>query len=181
MQSFKSPVVSQVLSSSQFIQLQRLLAETAGAEAWVLTEQRSPEMPRSLCIESPFEGLGLRVDHFMGVLSAEFSALLVGERVAQGHRISLTFEPEAIACFLSQLTAPQPITKPQPNNPHIQSEFTLQLIHILTTDLTTESLASEAAGTIAMQQQIQQVTTQIRQSLELPVICKRQWIKDESF
>lgn len=161
MQSFKPLVLGQVLSSSQFIQLQELLAETAGADAIVLTE-RSLEMRHS----SPIELLGLRADLFMGVVSVEFSALLVGERVAEKHRISLTFEPEAIALFLAQSHYPL-IAILQPNNPHVQSEFALKLIDILTTDSSPED-----AGTIAMQQQIQQVTTQIRQSLELPVILQ---------
>jgi two-component system sensor histidine kinase/response regulator len=165
MQSFKPLGVSQVLSSSQFIQLQELLAETASADAKVLT-QRSPEVARLLYQEPTFEWLGLRVDQFMGVVSADFSALLVGEQVVQGYRIGLTFEPEAIALFLSQ-SQQFPIAV-QPNNPHAQSEFTLKLINLLTTN----SLASEHAGTIAMQQQIQRVTTQIRQSLELPVILQ---------
>lgn len=161
MQSFKPLVLSQVLSSSQFIQLQGLLAETVGAEAIVLTE-RSPAIPESSLIAL----LGLRADHFMGVVSADFSALLVGEQLGQGLRISLTFEPEAIALCLSQLSH-QPLTI-QSNNPRVQSEFTLKLINILATN----SSVFDAAGAIAMQQQIQQVTTQIRQSLELPVILQ---------
>jgi two-component system, sensor histidine kinase and response regulator len=166
MQSFKPLVLSQFLSGSQFTQLQGLLVETAGAEAIVLTEERSPEMTRSAPLGPPTELLGLRVDRFMGIVSVNFSALLVGERAAQGHCISLTFEPEAIALYLSQLS--HPILTPQPNNPHVQSEFTLKLISILTTN----SLVSENARAIAMQQQIQQVTTQIRQSLELPIILQ---------
>jgi two-component system, sensor histidine kinase and response regulator len=168
MQSLEPLVLSQFLSGSQFTQLQVLLAETAGAEAIVLTEERSPEMTRSASIKSPTEWLGLRVDRCMGVVSADFSALLVGERGAEGHRISLTFEPEAIALFLSQLSYPSHVATLQPNNPRVQSEFTLKLIDILTAN----SSVSDAAGAIAMQQQIQQVTTQIRQSLELPVILQ---------
>ncbi len=161
MQSLKPSVSSQVLLNSQFIQLQELLAETAGANAIVITEERSPDLLQSRSIER----LGLRADHFMGVVSADFSALLVAEQVAQGHCISLTFEPEAIALCLSQ--SHHPITI-QPNNPRVQSEFTLKLIDILTAN----SSVVEDAQTIAMQQQIQQVTTQIRQSLELPIILQ---------
>ncbi len=161
MQSLKPSVSSQVLLNSQFIQLQELLAETAGANAIVITEERSPD----LLYSSPIERPGLRADHFMGVVSADFSALLVAEQVAQGYCISLTFEPEAIALCLSQ--SHHPITI-QPNNPRVQSEFTLKLIDILTAN----SSVVEDAQTIAMQQQIQQVTTQIRQSLELPIILQ---------
>lgn len=161
MQSLKPSVSSQVLLNSQFIQLQELLAETAGANAIVITEERSPDLLQS----SSIERLGLRADHFMGVVSADFSALLVAEQVAQGHCISLTFEPEAIALCLSQSHHPIAI---QPNNPRVQSEFTLKLIDILTAN----SSVVEDAQTIAMQQQIQQVTTQIRQSLELPIILQ---------
>ena len=161
MQSLKPSVSSQVLLNSQFIQLQELLAETAGANAIVITEERSPDLLQS----SSIERLGLRADHFMGVVSADFSALLVAEQVAQGHCIGLTFEPEAIALCLSQSHHPIAI---QPNNPRVQSEFTLKLIDILTAN----SSVVEDAQTIAMQQQIQQVTTQIRQSLELPIILQ---------
>ena len=168
-------MLSQFLSGSQFTQLRELLAETAGSEAIVLTEERSPEMTQSTAIDPPIdELLGLRVDCFIGVISVDFSALLVGEQVAAGYRISLTFEPEAIALYLSQLSHYHPISALQPNNPRVQSGFTLKLINVLTANssVSKDVGASKDAGAIAMQQQIQQVTTQIRQSLELPVILQ---------
>ncbi len=172
MQSIEPLALSQFLSGSQFTQLQSLLAETAGTEAIVLTKERSPETTRTP-IEPPTKLLGLRIDCFMGVVSVDFSALLVGEQVAEGYRISLTFEPEAIALFLSQSHYPQ-IATLQPNHPRVQSEFTLKLIDILTANslVSKDVAASKDIGAIAMQQQIQQVTTQIRQSLELPVILQ---------
>lgn len=169
-------MLSQFLSGSQFTQLQRLLAETAGAEARVLTERSPKRSPEQVLTEL----VGLRIDRFMGVVSANFSALLMAEQVATGYRISLTFEPEAIALCLSQLSAipDLPIPDLQPNHPRIQSEFTLKLINILTASPSiangagTSEAETNGAGAIAMQQQIQQVTTQIRQSLELPVILQ---------
>jgi two-component system, sensor histidine kinase and response regulator len=169
-------MLSQFLSGSQFTQLQQLLAETAGAGALICSNhqhpaerpladlsERSPHMSLPAPVSwVPPEALGLRVDRFIGVISPHFSALLVGERWTQGYGISLTFESETIALFLSKLIPD--LKAPPLNHPSAQSEFTLKLMNILTTP---------AWGNAdAMHQQIEQVTTQIRQSLELPVILQ---------
>jgi two-component system, sensor histidine kinase and response regulator len=171
---FEPFMLNQVLSSSQFSQLEELLAETAGSEAMVLRNgegRAASQIPQgsalplpqgSPFLSAPIEALGLRVDRFAGIVSANFSALLVGEGIAQGFRISLTFEPGAIALFLSQLTPAPELPLIQFNHPGLQSTFTLKLM----------SLLIAQPGTSTMQQQIEQVTTQIRQSLELPVILQ---------
>jgi two-component system, sensor histidine kinase and response regulator len=167
---FEPFMLSQILSGSQFSQLEELLAETAGAGARcyadtarvVLNHRRDDG--RSTILSAPIEALGLRVDRFVAVVSVPFSALLVAEQMGQGYRISLTFEPEAIGLFLAQLTPAPELGTIQPNHPGAQSAFTLKLIQILTTLPVVEAAA--------MQRQIEQVTTQIRQSLELPVILQ---------
>lgn len=114
------------------------------------------------------------------------------------YQVELTFEPKAIASFLPELThglETEPIildalTKAQylqPNDAVLQSEFTLLLIEILSQNTTSNSQAVSASSSIsvcqhfiedALHQQVEQerllhqVTTQIRQSLELPVILK---------
>jgi two-component system, sensor histidine kinase and response regulator len=150
---FEPFMLSQVLSASQLSQLADLLVETAGAGARVLESE-------ARAASAPIEASGIRGDWFVGVVSESFSALLVAERVAQGWRMSLTFEPGTIGLFLSPLAPDLPAI--QPNDAGVQSTFTLRLIQLLTA----------SSGAIAMQKQIEQVTTQIRQSLELPVILQ---------
>jgi two-component system, sensor histidine kinase and response regulator len=102
-------------------------------------------------------------DIFTVVISPDFKALLEGDRVADQYQIRLTFEPEAIARFLADrpalLVALQ--AAPQPNHPTRQTEFTQQLFNLLT-----------AVPPPNPQQQLAQVTTQIRQSLDLSIILQ---------
>ena len=116
------------------------------------------------------------------------------------YKVGLTFESEAIASFLTQLAHElenHPVasnllniaqTSREPNDAAIQSEFTLSLIEVLSSGETNDSpLPDSASPPIfvcqplveeALRQQVEQerllhqVTTQIRQSLELPVILK---------
>ncbi len=115
------------------------------------------------------------------------------------YKIGLTFDPNAIATFLMQL-ADKSENNPdvlnglniaqatlQPNDAVIQSEFTLSLLDIVSSTGTGCSVSSEPIYSDfavckpveeALRQQVEQerllnqVTTQIRQSLELPVILK---------
>lgn len=109
--------------------------------------------------------------------------------------VGLTFEPSQVAEFLTGLEHSSLVTLDhaelertrnnlQPNNPHLQSEFTLSAIALLTAEdfHPTASYASDSCVSIcqpvenALHHQIEQerllnqVTTQIRQSLELPTI-----------
>ena len=116
------------------------------------------------------------------------------------YKIGLTFEPDAIASFLAQLAqelenhsvALNLLNKAQaslqPNDAAIQSEFTLSLIEILSSSEINDSLTPDSVSPHlavcqpfveeALHQQVEQerllhqVTTQIRQSLELPIILK---------
>ncbi|MCT7965545.1 ATP-binding protein [Laspinema sp. D1] len=109
--------------------------------------------------------------------------------------VGLTFEPAQVAAFVAQLEQ-SPLVQLdrdelegthhnlQPNNPQLQSEFTLSAIALLTADDVppSASYASDSCVSIcqpvenALHHQIEQerllnqVTTQIRQSLELPTI-----------
>jgi len=145
---------------------------------------------------------------FVLLVSDQFSALLLGTQQPneinwkdlenKPYDIGLTFEPQAIAEFLTQLSsllennsfAVETLQEAkqilQPNNPHLQSEFTLSLLeiitaqsyknHIIETNYPFVSVCQPVHN--ALRQQVEQerllnqVTTQIRQSLELPVILK---------
>ncbi|MFP4578950.1 MAG: ATP-binding protein [Coleofasciculus sp.] len=149
-------------------------------------------------------GLDQQVQRFTVLVSPVFRALLIatpiesqGETETNAHsslyQVGLTFESDAIASFLDQLTQqftrqPQILhifkliqTYPEPNQGDIQSEFTLLLMDILTANpISNESIHPycEVGQPIeaALRQQVEQerlvnqVTTHIRQSLELPVI-----------
>ncbi|MCP2731031.1 hybrid sensor histidine kinase/response regulator [Limnofasciculus baicalensis] len=145
------------------------------------------------------------VTEFTIVVSPDFKALLLGEsdNLSNGeieptmYKVGLTFDAQEIVSFLIKLaqylnnhpSIPPFLdiirTSPQPNNPAIQSEFTLSLLEIINPE---ESNNSAPPTPIypsvsvcqpiedALRQQFEQerllnqVTTQIRQSLELPVI-----------
>jgi two-component system sensor histidine kinase/response regulator len=148
---------------------------------------------------------------FTILVSQKFSALLLG--VAQNveispgkdakhtlYQVGLTFEPEAIASFLTQLSQysenssdllnllEQAKASLQLNDAAIQSEFTLSLLEILSSPSSKDSASLNSTPPVftscqvfvdeALRQQVEQerllnqVTTQIRQSLELPVILK---------
>jgi two-component system sensor histidine kinase/response regulator len=143
---------------------------------------------------------------FAVLLSLRFSVLLVGEpqeseSVAEYdaqsrlYQVGLTFEPRAIASFLTQLShrashhrmalnkLHQSQTRLRTNDPTLQTEFTLSLLEILASAETSDSadcpvavcqpLVEEAlCQQIEQERLLNQVTTQIRQSLELPVILE---------
>ena len=124
---------------------------------------------------------------FKLLLAADFSALLVGEIDCHEVHLDLTFDPGAISLFLQQLipqtqdnfelnnylvkcTLPRPI-----NNPKIQSEFTLELLDFFTpsksSSTTCQSLVDQAINQQLKQEKLlNQVISQIRQSLDLQVI-----------
>ncbi len=129
--------------------------------------------------------------------SEDFIRSLGGETAERSPKVEvgLTFEPTEIAKFLATLrqlpflTIERHELEPtynilQPNNPVIQSEFTLSAIALLTSDNFPQnaSYASDNRVSICQpvenalhhqieqEQLLNQVTTQIRQSLELPTI-----------
>jgi two-component system sensor histidine kinase/response regulator len=188
-----------------FERLQELLQQmrsTMGEGAVVLTED---------VLSSTVIAPEHQAQRFTVVVSERFSALLLGTRQAPEllaaddaklplYQVGLTFEPEAIAAFLTQLAHElenHPVVlnllnkaqaSLQPNDAAIQSEFTLSLIEMLSAGETTDSVPSDPIYSDvsvckplveeALRQQVEQerllhqVTTHIRESLELPVILK---------
>lgn len=177
-----------------FEQLKQLLQQMAQKvkEAVVLTE----------AVLSPIPMAPGQIKKFSLVVSQKFSALLAGTLTEDGSGLSeqpsvinvrLTFEPEAIANFLIQLSEslsfhPQTYQAlnsysriPQPNDAKLQSEFTLLLVSLLVSQQNPEPtiypyvsvcqpVENALRQQIAHDQILNQVTTQIRQSMELPVI-----------
>ncbi len=111
------------------------------------------------------------------------------------YQVGLTFESTEIAAFLTDLsnklqddptaisTLRQATQKLQPNDATIQSEFTLRLAEVLAAALTValphlNEMSCDLAVAAALQQQIEQerllneVTSQIRQSMNLPDILE---------
>ncbi|NEQ20827.1 MAG: GAF domain-containing protein, partial [Microcoleus sp. SIO2G3] len=147
---------------------------------------------------------------FTAVVSKKFSALLLGTpqsepfngngATAPLYQVGLTFEPDAIASFLTQLAHQlenasdtlklASITQAsiQPNDAAIQSEFTLALLELLSSEESHHSVPPNSDNSrvyacqplveealrhqVEQERLLHQVTTQIRQSLELPVILK---------
>ncbi|HEY9729473.1 MAG TPA: ATP-binding protein [Chroococcales cyanobacterium] len=205
MPTLGDPRFRRILPLAVFEKLQALLQKmksTVGEGAAVITEDSLP----SIRIAPRFQA-----QRFTVFTSKKFSALLVGEQqeleLAENndnritpYQVGLTFEPDAIAIFLTQLahqvghhsTTLNAIelakASLRPNNAAIQSEFTLSLVEILalgeTDDLAplnpTPSPVAVCQPLVehALRQQVEQerllhqVTTHIRQSLELPVILK---------
>src|SRR5919199_2537142 len=111
------------------------------------------------------------------------------------YQVGLTFEPGAIASFLIQRidrnssntvalnSLHHAQSRLQTNDPALQTEFTLSLLEILACGATGDCIHSSAAVcqplvAHALRQQVEQerllhqVTTQMRESLELPVILE---------
>lgn len=144
---------------------------------------------RVLLLGGPAEGTNSDRQDSIGTLPREFE-----ERSPQVE-VGLTFEPSQVAEFLTALEQSSLVNLEhdqlertrnnlQPNNPQLVSEFTLCAIALLTTEdfHPSASYASDTCVSIcqpvenALHHQIEQerllnqVTTQIRQSLELPTI-----------
>ncbi|WP_416672485.1 hybrid sensor histidine kinase/response regulator [Egbenema bharatensis] len=188
MQILESLPFSQPLTPNQIRQLHQLLRQMANEiGASVLTEASLPTPPGSM----------LEVVQFMLIASSEFSVLLANwseSPALETCQTVLTFEPATIATFLNQLGEFYPAhpefcqtiadlqALPQINNAQRQSEFTLKLIAILTTPPEAHSISMSAARVkyseqllrqqVEQERLLNQVTTQIRQSLELPVILQ---------
>ncbi|HLP89062.1 MAG TPA: GAF domain-containing sensor histidine kinase [Nostocaceae cyanobacterium] len=183
---------SRTLPLSVFNQLEELLQQMAQAvdsAILVLTEAVL------LRVKIPLEWQQQR---FTLVISKRFSALLVGEKIEEALNTRLTFSVEAIATFSHQLQSLFDTTSSTyknlssytqvlaPNDSTLQSNFTLLLLENLLPHITSEVTPSTnqiaAKGfscqvvedalkkQIAQEQVLNQVTTQIRKSLDLPVI-----------
>jgi two-component system, sensor histidine kinase and response regulator len=123
--------------------------------------------------------------HSEGAIAHQDFSDLLNESADALCQIGLTFEPEPIAAFLTRLETLVPespilqqVRSKRPlirrNDPAVQSLFTLQLIELLVPHAPHDSSSAE----IALRQQVEQerlmndVTTLIRQSLELPVVLE---------
>ena len=194
MSKFDPLNLRQALSYRAFSQIQMLLSQTAaelGDAAVIITDD--------MLLNGSGYGLDGGISSFTALTSAGFSALLIGlvdshesdpasppDNLQTWHA-DLTFDSGAIATFLHQLEQLQPSPAHlspllqrarsllQPNDVSVQSQFTLQLV----VALTQEPEAHHATTTaMALQQQIEQerllnqVITQIRQSLDLPTILQ---------
>ncbi len=197
-----NPRLTRTLPLAMFERLQALLKQmhsALGEEAVLFSEDVYSQQAKVLRQAS---------QRFTVLVSERFSALLLGEpqesTPLEGedsklrlYQVGLTFEPGAIASFLTQLTHSlsnltvashvlhQFQSRLPANDPTIQSEFTLLLLEILATGEATASptppdplmvckpLVEEALGQqIEQERLLNQVTSQIRQSLELPVILE---------
>ncbi|GAB4373620.1 MAG: ATP-binding protein [Elainellaceae cyanobacterium] len=195
MQILESVFSCQQLSARQFSQFQITLEQVAHEQGALLFTQHSlpastlPEAEAFILVVSPhFSTLLLSQPCFDGA-NRPTSSQAAGPI---GHQVRLTFDPDAIVAFIDYLfecidralplvdTLQQARAAVQPNNAAVQSEFTLRLVSQLTE-------ASPAAAPavchlrskeellqqqVAQEQLFNQVTTQIRQSLELPVILQ---------
>lgn len=201
MSTFQDLSFERTLPLTIFNQLRQVLqqiAQEVGTQAVVLTE-------------AILSGIPINTEHreFTLLVSPQFSALLVGfaPNIAQGFggipnseliNVKLTFEPEAIALFISQLrvetqnlvSLPQhhPLQATnqychQPNDARLQSKFTLLLLSHLTSELYSQKPTTDypyvsvcqpiedaLRQQIAHEQLLNQLTTGIHQSQDLPVI-----------
>jgi two-component system, sensor histidine kinase and response regulator len=116
------------------------------------------------------------VRHVVLVIAHGFNALLIAEAVTAGYQSRLLFEPDAIRTWLQKLNHPaltelsqQPFAPPDLD---LHSQFTLKLVECLA--LPTHCELTEAALRLQLEQErlLNQVTSQIRRSLDLPSILK---------
>ncbi|MFW6357588.1 MAG: ATP-binding protein [Chroococcales cyanobacterium] len=143
---------------------------------------------------------------FWLLISEQFNGLLLGKLIeadsergefGDRYQVSITFDPNAIASFVTQLSSQVKHNSElgdrlshlslQPNDGNLQSEFTLQLIELLSDSQSFTPIACRPFVDEALRQQVaqerllNQVTTQIRQSLELPVILETAVEKVQEF
>jgi two-component system, sensor histidine kinase and response regulator len=203
MLSYQSSILRRTLPLANFNRLRLALGQMAqrvGEGALLLTEDvvQGMSVPATMLPE-----------RFTVLVSQRFSALLLATACESQpldcpnpqqkcYHVGLSFAPEAIAAFVSQLTsllnnshiAAETLKQAnhilQPNDASLQSEFTLSLLEILARDtnseptLETDYLYVSVCQPVqdALRQQVEQegvlkqVTTQIRQTLELPAILE---------
>ncbi len=128
---------SRIFPEKIFQQVGDLLKQTAASSSFALTDGDLASHP----------GRNNRAAKFVVVVSPSFSALWQGQLVNQEltlYETALTFEPTQIAAFLTTLAEALAIATDlqpalvaaqqhlQPNDPVRQSEFTLQLVALLT-------------------------------------------------
>ncbi len=197
----------------QIGQLLQQMAQEMGTEAVVLTEAMLSPIPVhpeqleqfTLVISQQFSGLlvGSGAAYPSPRKTEESGELKITNYELASHsslyspllNANLTFVPEAIALFIRQLSdllqhnlqaqamLSQACQIPQPNDPKLQTKFTVLLLSILVPlnhepELATvypyvsvcQPVEDALREQVAHERLLNQLTTQIRQSLELPVI-----------
>lgn len=185
-----SLMFSHSLSCAAFNQLRSLLQQIAlelGASVFSEADLvPDSQLPQPIAIQ-------LGITQFFLVISPPFSALLRAtphESADQAYWVDLVFDSEGIGGFgaqLQQLFPPQSTQRRllqqarplvQPNDAQIQSEFTLRLAAALAPPEEPRCWIEMAQVEGTLRQQVKQerllnqVATQIRQSLELPIILQ---------
>lgn len=192
---------SRILPLKMFEQLHNLLQQMRlklGKEAVLLTENVSES--KTIAQTSQMQQFTVVISQQFNVLllgePQAFKSPDEFNRELTPYKVGLSFDLKAIASFLAQSNHKieddslimNLLKTAQPNEATLQSEFTLSLIELLSGDFTHNSESIQAISTNfstcqpfvekALHQQVEQerllhqVTTQIRQSLELPVILK---------
>ncbi len=180
------PPFEQILAAESFERLCQALqqfAQALPAEAraqWFrATANAEPGSPSFDFVGSQASQVELAAPSFTSpfvlVLADGFNALLTGEAVATGYQTRLLFEPQAIQAWVQKLEQPRLIELTQvilPNRLDLHSQFTLKLVECLA--MPTHCELTEAALRLQLKQErlLNQVTSQIRRSLDLSVILK---------
>jgi two-component system sensor histidine kinase/response regulator len=211
MSSVRAFSLRRILPSAVFDQLGSVMRQTVQAIAeapLILTEAVLPANQRPLGQVERF--IAVISSQFSGLLLAEtppgkaeplqnqpIDEMLPAHDVLRWMvcQVGLTFDVNEIATFLTGLsrkleddplavsTLEQAIQQLKPNDPTVQSEFTLRLAEVLSVALSVALPPSEDGScdlvvAAALQQQVEQerllneVTTQIRQSMNLPDILE---------
>lgn len=189
MSTADSSPLAQLLSADTFNQFQQLLEQTAAErQGMIVTET-------AIALDSKRDCSGRR---FVLLVSPGFSALLQGQPCQSEtlYQTELTFAIDAIDRFIQQLIQPRfepsdPVEAAPPPNPPapclslqrlraqlgptdplLQSQFVLQLAVLLSTSAHCQLTETALRQQLAQEQLLNQITTQIRQSLDLPKILK---------
>ncbi|NJR66004.1 MAG: response regulator [Leptolyngbyaceae cyanobacterium CRU_2_3] len=172
--------LSQTLSCFVFVHLQTVFRQIA-QEIGALVYSEANLLEEGFASEAIAANLG--ASKFMLVASASFSALLLSETLNKvvpptvnhdppNFQVHLTFEPEAIALFLAQISLlvqpktilwqglQQSLTIIQPNNSRIQSEFTLKLLGIFAVESSAKSSCVHADGQLGGYHKLEALTPQ---------------------
>ncbi|MBW4521979.1 MAG: response regulator [Scytolyngbya sp. HA4215-MV1] len=190
----QTSTLQRILSQKTFQQLRRALA------AFVQALSSNPLYLTEVMVQKDHLPPDSQEEQFSCIVSPQFQVLLLAKTLPGWQRqVTLTFDAATIAQFLKEVPAAawrdvaiasQIVTHSptiQPNDPILQSEFTLQLLEILDTESLPPPLLVEsefsphpvcAPVEAALWQQVEQerllyqVILQIRRSFELPEILE---------
>jgi two-component system, sensor histidine kinase and response regulator len=174
------------------------MAQRVGANPLILTETAlsSVEIRQGMLAEKFTVLVSPQFSALLLGEASESESLDWQDPATRRYQVGLTFEPKAIAAFLNQLssllnnsavalaTLQQASLTLQPNDTCLQSEFTLSLLEILSLDgqeyvppeteypyvSVCQPVHEALRHQVEQEGLLNQVTAQIRQSLELPVI-----------